>query len=33
MHYAIKIKDLRVGMHWQPFSWKPFEEVTSIYEI
>jgi hypothetical protein len=30
MPRAIKIKDLRVGMLWQPFSWKPFELVTSI---
>ena len=32
MCYVIKIKDLLIGMYWQSFSWKPFEEVTSIRE-
>ena len=26
----IKVKDLKVGMRYQLFSWKPFEEVVSI---
>ena len=32
MHRPIKIKDLKVGMMWQPFSWKPFEKVVTIRE-
>lgn len=32
MCYAIKIKDLQIDMHWQSYSWKPFEEATSIRE-
>ena len=31
-HKPIKIKDLKVGMLWQPFSWMPFQQVTSIRE-
>ena len=30
MTKAVKIKDIKVGMLWQPFSWKPFIPVKSI---
>ena len=30
MQKPIKVKDLKVGMVYQPFSWKLFEKVVSI---